>query len=336
MRLRERLRLSRQPDETSPWWSIVLVALGAGLIGGGLWLGGTWADVAIEVGAAAGVGGIVLWFKPRLMRQVDQVATQAAAAVTDKFTEQFVKLENIGELQANEVERQRSETKRIVTSIEEAVTFANVEAMLMHAYHQGFFRERLMVKTNTERGKPLLEISPFSVNREDQLMPMGPQVHFRVLSYVSSYNNRVELGPIDDGTTIWQDGEDLQQIVGRIIGIYKRSRLPENELDFNLVFSHMIESFHLMTGTLQDPRQSTRTPRGKLALLINQEWALTDIGLEGITSDNIFTPGRKDGRWVAIDVSETPCPPDCDNDLWNEAKAYMDSMKVIITGIATR
>ena len=40
----------------------------------------------------------------------------------------------------------------------------------MHAYHQGFFDERVLVKTNTELGKPLLEISSFSVNREDQLV----------------------------------------------------------------------------------------------------------------------------------------------------------------------
>lgn len=167
MRLRERLRLSRQPDETSPWWSAALVALGAGLIAGGLSLGGTWADVAIEVGAAAGVGVVVLWFKPRLMRQVDQVATQAATAVTDKFAKQFVKLENIGEVQASELRRRQSEAEDIISAIEKGISFDSANALLNHSYDQGLFESHVLVKTSTDHGRPLLEVTNFTIRAEE-------------------------------------------------------------------------------------------------------------------------------------------------------------------------
>ena len=83
MGLWKRLRLSRQPDGTSPWWGIAILLVGVVLaLLGYLWEG-TWEDVFIEVGAAAGVGGIVLLFKPRLMRQVKEQAAEAGAAVAE-------------------------------------------------------------------------------------------------------------------------------------------------------------------------------------------------------------------------------------------------------------
>ena len=329
--------MNEQVQRTSPWWGLGLILFGAGLVLGGYLFEGTWEDVAIEVGAAAGVGGIVLLFKPRLMRQVKQVATQAAADHTEPLTRRVSNLENINDIQATEIKRQQSETERLITATEEEVTFANIEAMLMHAYHQGFFDERVLVKTNTELGKPLLEISPFSVNREDQLVAPMHQIFFRVFSQVSSLHNHVQLGPIDQGIVVWNDGEEVQQIIGKIIGIYTRTRLPEDELDSNLVFSNLIDSFRLMSGTLRDTESETRRPTGKLVFYINEEWALTDIGLESTRSQNIFTPKRNEyGERVEIDIADTPRPPDCDDDQWNEAKAYMDNMKTIVTGVATR
>ena len=108
MRLWKRLRLSRQPDGTSPWWGIAVLLGGVALVLLGWLWEGTWEDVFIEVGAAAGVGGIVLLFKPRLMRQVDQVATEAAAttaetitaSATDDIEERLVRLESVSDIQA--------------------------------------------------------------------------------------------------------------------------------------------------------------------------------------------------------------------------------------------
>ena len=106
MGLWKRLRLSRQPDGTSPWWGIGILLAGIVLaLLGYLWEG-TWEDVFIEVGAAAGVGGIVLLFKPRLMRQVDERAAEAGATAaediastrTEAIEKRLVKLESIRDI----------------------------------------------------------------------------------------------------------------------------------------------------------------------------------------------------------------------------------------------
>ena len=102
----KRPRLSRQPGGTSLCVGIAILVVGVVLVLLGWLWEGTWEDVFIEVGAAAGVGGIVLLFKPRLMRQVDEratdVATKAAATTaeeiatsrTEGFERRLVKLES--------------------------------------------------------------------------------------------------------------------------------------------------------------------------------------------------------------------------------------------------
>ena len=52
------------------------------------------------------------------------------------------------------------------------------------------------------------------------------------------------------------------------------------------MFAHLIDSFRLMSGTLLDSKSDTRRPTGKLVFYINDEWALTDIGLESTKSDD--------------------------------------------------
>ena len=79
MGLWTRLRLRRQPDGTSIWWGIAILLAGMALVAS-MWHGeGPWKDFSFEIGGAAAVGGIVLLFKPWLMRKVDERAQEAAA-----------------------------------------------------------------------------------------------------------------------------------------------------------------------------------------------------------------------------------------------------------------
>ena len=329
--------MSADRHETSPWWGIALIVLGGALIAGGLLLGGTWADVAIEVGAAAGVGGIVLLFKNRFMRQVDVVATQAAEAHTKMLTERITQIENIGNIQANEIERQRSEIDQIRASAEENVTFSNIRALLLQAYNHGFFADSVLLKTSTEIGRPLLEISPFGFSREDQLVTSRPLVFFRIFAQVApGFGNQVQYGAIDDSTAVWHEDEDVQAIIGRILGAYRRSRLPQSELDSRLSFRHLLDSFQLMSGAMSEQEKETNTPTGKLVFLINGEWVLTDIGLQRVRTPETYTADRNSyGEWVGIDIEDLPCPAGHDPASWNEAKQYITMLELVVTNLCS-
>ena len=132
MGLWKRLRWSRQPDGTSLPVGIAVLLVGIVLVLLGYLWEGTWEDVFIEVGAAAAVGGIVLLYKQRFWRQVDERATKAGAAAAEDITstrteaieQRLVKLESISDIQARERDRLEQETKRIIATVGDDASFA--------------------------------------------------------------------------------------------------------------------------------------------------------------------------------------------------------------------
>ena len=136
---------------------------------GYLWEG-TWEDVFIEVGAAAGVGGIVLLFKPRLMRQVDERATEAATTTAEAVTtsktealeERLVRLESISDIQADEQHRQQEDAQQVISAVHEAASFATINSLLNEAATLGLFKNGILVKTSTDPAQPLVHVSRYS------------------------------------------------------------------------------------------------------------------------------------------------------------------------------
>ena len=85
------------------------------------------------------------------------------------------------------------------------------------------------------------------------------------------------------------------------------------------------------------PPTSHQRLQGRLIFLINDEWALTSAGLEATQSDHIYAssldiqPGisnRRIGYKIAVE-HDSPCPDDCQSDLWREAKFYAMLLTVL-------
>ena len=78
-----------------------------------------------------------------------------------------------------------------------------------------------------------------------------------------------------------------------------------------------------MVEARQAPEGSRKRLNGKLMLLINDEWALTSAGLEGIESDHFFQWELTTGPRLYIPLNEDgECPSGCQDHLWEEAKYY--------------
>lgn len=174
----KRLRLTRQPDGTSLPVGIAVLLVGTVLVLLGYLWEGTWEDVSIEVGAAAAVGGIVLLYKQRFWRKVDERATKAGAAAAEAIEQRLV-------------------------------------------------------------------------------------------------------------------------------------------------------SHRLMVEARQAAEGSGKRLKGRLRLLINDEWALTDAGLEGTKSDLLY-PWRSIGRYGENleRAGDFQCPPNCQEGLWDEAKTYAGRLAI--------
>ena len=322
-RLRRLFHLSEQHGKASRLLGVALLVLGAGIIAGGIPIGGPVEAIAIEIGAAAAVGGIVLLFEPSLRRRLNRLITEAVAAGTAERETRTIRLGGIGEVQADELKRQQSDAEAVIASLDDAVTFSNVSNLLDVAYTQGLFTESVFVKTSSERGQPLLEIVVTGKGR----------IAFNIYAPVGVHLNIVQFEVMPEGTTIWYRGREPSLIIGDIIGAYKRLKLPHSELSLEMSFAQLYESFKTLFAAHQELTDSIGRLNGRLIFLVNREWALTDVGLESIVSTDVFPPGRAAGTWVAIDIEDTPCPSGCDAALWEEAQYYMQSMFLVITDI---
>lgn len=326
MGLWTRLRLNRQPDGTSAWVWIVLLALGITLVLFGYFWEGTWEDVFIEVGAAAGVGGVVLFFKPRLMQQVreqakDEAATTAAAIVTtatEELTSRVVRLENIGDVQANVEERLQREAESVIADVAAEVSQPNIESQLIIASEQGLFADRILVKTNVRPGHPLI-----MVERDTTFNEPGSGIYLAIWR-VSLYDDGSEsFGEMDDSDMEWQPNDDTSSIIQQIILKYKQLGLPKDDLSTELLFDHLQHSYRLMVAAHHEPKGSANRIDGKLIFLINDEWVLTDTGLEGTKSSRVFRWGREYGPDIHIIFDrDHSCPQGYQESLWKEAVYY--------------
>lgn len=326
MGLWTRLRLTRQPDGTSPWWGIAILLAGVLLVLFGWLWEGTWEDVFIEVGAAAGVGGIVLLFKPRLMRQVreeakEEAVTTATAIVTtatDELTSRVVRLENIGDVQANVQERLQEEAEQAISATAAEISYDNIERQLMVASQQSLFSDRILVKTSRVRGHPLM-----GIQWDDTFDTPGNEIWLTIWCLYLVEDEGESFQEIDDDEIAWQPEEDVSSLIQSIVLKYRQLGLPEDDLATRLLFDHLQDSYRLMVTAQQEPPRGGRRVSGKLVFLINAEWVLTDRGLESINTDHFFRWGQKYGpnAHILLDTDRS-CPEGCQESLWEEALYY--------------
>ena len=309
--------MSNRHSKGSLWLGTGLLLLGVGCIAGGVFIGDVTKDIAIEVGVTAAVGGVVILFEPLISRQLNRTIKEAVKAGTAELEERLVQLEGIEEVQASELQRQQADAEAVLASLDDPVTFSNVAELLDVAYAEGLFTEEVFLKTSAERGRPLLEVQTVNAQR------IGFSIHAPADS--SSRGTQFEL--MAEGTTVWDADEGPDVVIGKIVRAYKILRLSYNRLSLGTAFAQLKHSYRIMYAARQEPADSVKSLAGRLVFLVNDEWALTDIGLESIVSGTVFKY-RKGilGTREGIDIDDTPCPPGCDPVLWEEAQYYMERM----------
>ena len=327
MGLWKRLRWSRQPDGTSPWWGIAILLGGVALVLLGWLWEGTWEDVFIEVGAAAGVGGIVLLFKPRLMRQVGQVATDTAtttataiaSSATEALEERLVQLEGIGEIQATEMERKQAKAAHVVSTVGADASHANIQELLNDAYDRELFLHNVVLKTGEDTGQPLLRVTQEVLDdppHTESVILFDILVLTHILPTLKVYRQ------VNVDAVHWGSEHNTPTLIGELIDNFTRANVPYNELSIKRSFRHLQESYSLMVGARAEPKGSGRRLDGKLVFYINDEWVLTSSGLEATQFNSLFRWNRDDVFGYDLPIDKAPCPANSSEHLWTEAKLY--------------
>lgn len=216
-----------------------------------------------------------------------------------------------------EQDRRRVIGSKAIASLDSAVTFLTVVELLSAAYTEGLFTKEIYLKTSTKRGQPLLEVEVV----DDQ------RIGFIIYTPADSGFLGEQFEFMSEGTAVWDEGEDPDIIIGRVISAYKRTRLPYDKLSLETSFSLLNQSYRIMHAARQEPAGSIKSLTGRLQFLVNDEWVLTDVGLESTVSGTAFEYKRGIlGTREGIRIGGIPCPTGCDPTLWEEAQYYMQRM----------
>ena len=271
-----------------------------------------------------GVGGIVLLFKPRLMRQVKQQAAQAATTATEAKTgaleERVQRLESIRDVQVDEQDRQQDEAERLISAVSDTPSFDSVYELLTDAEEQGLFFEPVFIRTSSVVGAPLLRVSSSTIELDDRRGEPVPVIG--LMFYVLQNRSYRE---VSQSFVVWGAEHTFRELVQKILRMHVKLNMPTDGLNLEQAFQHLQLSYRRMVDARLSPRGSNSRLRGSLIFLMNDEWALTSTGLEATQSDHFFATSRNVGTGprfqIAVETDDL-CPDDCQNDLWNEAKVY--------------
>ena len=307
-----------------PWRLVALLAV-TGILFGGLALAGeaSLEDVGVEVGAGALIGAVIVLFKPRFMREVSETAAVVAADVVAESSYRPVSVDELRDIERALVLRRRSESEELASAAEIDVSVRAFCRMIEHALRQEWFADCVFVQLGSSEGCPILEMRQPTRSSESDIYSIKFTLFMinRLGDYVGQYlpHNDVEL--------VWKSGQGEQVMMNWVLDAIDRYDLHDDDLSVEFVFRSILNSYRTMMSAKRAQRGSNERIRGKLIYRINDEWALTSFGLEGIDSPEFFEAHRNEhGEYHGVDVLEIECPSGHDPELWDEAQGACISL----------
>ena len=120
----------------------------------------------------------------------------------------------------------------------------------------------------------------------------------------------------DENVIVWATGTSPEQITRRLLEkLMADNSAHFQSFDFTRALEALQQSITLAADARQQPHDSPRRLRGRLIALINDEWFLTDHGLESIHEAVVVEA-------AAVESSDMGCPELHDPAAWAEAVAY--------------
>ena len=235
-----------------------------------------------------------------------------------------MKLESISDIQARERDRLEQETKRIIVTVGDDASFASVNSLLDHAHELRLFAKTLLIKSSDELGQPLFETSQRTYETETETIQA---ISFRIVALTLSDRLPERFSWLDHEVH-WSSVADLEEFISEVYSVLTRANVPHDKFSLQTLISNLQGSHRLMVEARKAPQDSGKRLNGKLMLLINDEWVVTDAGLEATQLDRLY-------RWIENpsydnylrDFSNQSCPPGYEQTLWDEARYYAKRLR---------
>ena len=308
----------------------VLIGTGLLTLVGILWSTKLWAEAGIGIGTGFVMAGVVFVLEPRFVRDIGEAikpttistATDVATKVVDEraaeLTERIEHLESLRELQGRITANRQSAESVLLDKVREQPDFESTAELLEKAQAQRLFsdlklrtgsdRETLMSLTWESASPDVLRaLAEFVMSEEyeyiDPDLLIGDHILFRVFSVI---------GEAYSASSPWSPTQTLTEAWNVFLNACDREGVPATSIDLVIVFEALAASYEAMIDSRRSP-SGPRKLQGRLILLVNDEWAITDAGLESRVASYSSQSCPEEGE---------RSPAGHDEQLWQEAVSY--------------
>lgn len=319
-----------------------VVLAGGTLVFGGLFFadfkGDAWASVLIEGGAAIALAGLLVALERRMVVQAVEGARDEARAVAraettraaDDLRGRVERLEDLERSQDEASSRRRGAVSEKIAKVRSGDVRCNTVGALLLEGHRGLFNSRYFrVRASLEPNGPVLYFVPLQDGRNE--------VPFIWLDFDQpTFSGRtidagripIEVPDANPTTVLWAGNTPASEVAGELAEVLERTNTPSSGFSLAYALDRLARSLEIMIEARRAPGGSPRRLQGRLELLINEHWVLTDAGLESLDEALVY-PLQGGGFTAAggriwlrkhLVISDEPV----DLDGWSEARKWME------------
>lgn len=326
-------------------WVLPTSIFGLGAVWVGLALGdfsdSAWSSVAIEVGAAAALAGLLVALERRMVRRAVADARTEATAVAEAAVQRAAgelqarvqRLEDLERGQAEGRARRRSSDSALIDSVRSGALSSDLVATLLRRGLGGYFdRSEFRVRTSNNPQCPVLYLGPLRATDQADVW-----LAFASPTDVEIDDDEIEY-PIGDVRFVvpWTPEDPASDVAGLLEEDLARTNTALNDFDLAYAFRSLANSLEVMLNARLEVADSPRRLEGNLRILINEHWALTSAGLESLDQDICFpvAGGGFTARGGHVFEPRHIIVPDPAPDLagWDEAAAWVRDREGIRVG----
>lgn len=310
---------------------------GFGLITGGLLVlllsllrEPTLPEAGLSISAGMLVAGFILVLERRLVRDIGKATGEAAATVaeskasevatkvadesTAEIKDRVKHLENVQKLQSKIAADRHTSVSLMIAKVREEPDFDSTAELLEDAENRQLFRDiRLRAGSDQDSLMSLEWKAGFRPNPAETADPDWSTLELMEFDLDEIWLSAVTAAGEESALTCWSPGETVEEAWNNFLDACERDGLAPSKFDLPALLDRLVESYAAMTEARRSPEGSPRRMQGRLRMLVNDEWAITDEGLESRQGYHVLR-SRPEGT--------APCLKGHDEQLWQEAIIY--------------
>ena len=299
--------------------SVILLCLGL-LVDS--WSRSSWSNALVALGAATLLLAVGIVVEPRLLRRIgeetEETATRAAKSATDDLRRRIIRLEDLDPQQLSRRAERAEQMEQMLSSLHDDVSIETIGGALARAHdygllNHGYFR----VRTSSKVQAPDLFFLPLMRQDDVALMwlsffPMTERVPMQ------AGEEQLSVPAASDGTILWSPEMHADEIAEQLEIELMRINMPTAS-EFSLAFAigQLVESIRVMFQARMAASDSDSALQGRLTVLINEDWAITEQGLEATNASLILDIDDPHAHLEMVTH-----PPNTTQSKWDEAVQY--------------